>query len=288
MHQIAIISGKGGTGKTVLTACFASLAEKKAIVDCDVDAANLYLLLHPEVEQREEFKASKLAVIDRERCTECGICAQECRFEAISGMRIDPIACEGCELCRHLCPENAISMEKITDGEWYVSRTKYGPFVHARLRAGGQNSGKLVALIKQKAQEMAIRECLCLSIVDGPPGVGCPVISTLSGADLALVVTEPTLSGLHDCDRVIGLTDHFHIKTAVCINKFDLNRTISKEIERYCQQKGIPIVGKIVFDEAFQESLSRCVPLVEMSDGSIAKEIKTIWDNLRQLLNTNA
>lgn len=288
MKQIAVVSGKGGTGKTVIAASFAALASNNVIVDCDVDAANLYILLQPEIVHRTEFKGSKIAVINYDKCTECGVCESVCRFDAISGTIIDPIACEGCEVCYHMCPENAIFMEEKVDGEWYVSKTKYGPFVHARLGAGRPNSGKLVSLIKQGALEIAREENHQYVIIDGPPGMGCPVISSLSGVDIALVTTEPTLSGLHDMERVIQVAHHFNIKAAVCINKHDLNTQMSQEIEKYCHEKELPMMGKIPFDGIVPESISQCIPVVEFSNNSVSKEIRILWNNLLKLLEQEA
>lgn len=284
MKQIALLSGKGGTGKTILAACFASLFRNKIMIDCDVDAANLHILLHPEIEFREEFKSSHLAVIDYDKCTECGICESACRFDAISEIKIDSIACEGCEVCFRICPEDAIHMEEKVDGEWYVSRTKYGPFVHARLGPGRPNSGKLISLIRQRALKIANQNSCDYAIIDGPPGIGCPVISTLSGVDLALITVEPTLSGIHDMDRVIQVADHFHIKVAICINKHDLNPQMSQDIEKYSQDKNISMVGKIRFDRIVPESISQCVPVVEFSKNGITEDIMRVWKNVLNLL----
>ena len=284
MKQIAVLSGKGGTGKTILTACFASLSLNKIMLDCDVDAANLHILLHPDIKSKEEFKDSCLAVIDDKKCTECGICESVCRFEAIMGKKIDPVACEGCEVCFHMCPEDAIRMDKVVDGEWYVSETSYGPFVHARLGPGRPNSGKLVSLIRQKAQEIALQGNYEYVIIDGPPGMGCPVISTLSGVDLALITTEPTLSGIHDMDRVIQLANHFGIKAAVCINKHDLNSRMCQEIEKYCLEKNIDMVGKVRFDRVVPESVSQCIPVVEFSNNGVSEDIRRVWSNVLNVM----
>ncbi len=286
MKQIAIVSGKGGTGKTVIAASFAFLAAKGVIVDCDVDAANLYILLHPEKESKTEFKGSKVAKIDDTKCAKCGICESVCRFDAISQTVVDPIACEGCEVCFHACPENAIAMKEKVDGEWYVSRTKYGPFVHAQLGAGRPNSGKLVSLIKQIAMKIVLNGDYNHIIIDGPPGMGCPVISALSGVDIALIVTEPSLSGLHDMERVIQVANHFQVKSAICINKFDLNVKMSQKIERYSSEKRIPILGKIPFDRVVQESVAQCVPVVEFENNGVSMGIKNVWSNLLNLLST--
>ncbi len=285
MKQIAILSGKGGTGKTILAACFAFLSQNKIIVDCDVDAANLHILLHPKMKSKGEFKGSHLAVIDDDECTVCGICESVCRFEAITGTTIDPVACEGCEVCFHMCPEGAIRMEKVVDGEWYVSGTPYGPFVHAKLGPGRPNSGKLVSLIRQKALEIALKGNYEYVIIDGPPGMGCPVISTLSRIDLALITTEPTLSGIHDMDRVIQVANHFGVKAAVCINKHDLNPRMSQDVEKYCHEKSIAMVGKVRFDRVVPQSISQCVPLVEFSNDGVSEDIRKVWNNVLNVMN---
>ena len=289
MKQLVIISGKGGTGKTIITASIATLAHNKVMVDCDVDAANLYLLLHPEIQETHRFIGGKKARIDIEKCTLCGECIDICRFEAIvekedGKIIIDPISCEGCGVCSHVCPAEAIEMKESISGEWFVSRTKYGPFVHARLGIGEENSGKLVAQVRKKAKEIADRNNLDFVIIDGPPGIGCPVISSLSGTDLALVVTEPTLSGIHDMERVVQMAHHFNTQTACCINKYDLNLENSKLIESWCKKYSIPLIGKIHFDEQVTKSLVQGIPLTEYSKNSASEEISNMWEKLKLLL----
>jgi MinD superfamily P-loop ATPase len=282
MKQLVIISGKGGTGKTVLSACFATLARKKVMVDCDVDAANLYLLLQPEIQEEHSFSGGKKARVDPDKCTGCWNCLDVCRFSAISEeedgkISIDPISCEGCGICSYICPTKSIAMEKRVSGKWFVSRTKYGPFVHARLGIGEENSGKLVAEIRKKANEIAEKAALDLVIIDGPPGTGCPVIASLSGSDLALIVTEPTLSGIHDMERVIGVAEHFRIETAVCINKYDINFAHSCRIEKWCEERSIPVLGKIPFDEVVTKAVSQGMPVTAYVNNSLTREIKHIW-----------
>lgn len=289
MKQLVIISGKGGTGKTVLSASFAVLARSKVMVDCDVDAANLYLLLNPEIQERHQFSAGHKALLDEEKCTGCGECLGVCRFSAIeqngeAKVIIDPISCEGCGVCSHICPVEAIDMEMSTSGDWYVSRTKYGPFVHARLGIGEENSGKLVTEVRKKAKEIGDTEQLEHVIIDGPPGIGCPVIASLSGTDLALVVTEPTISGIHDMERVIQMAHHFKTQTACCINKFDLNLAISDQIEEWCRKNSIPLVGKIPYDEVVTKSVVEGTPLPEYSDNSVSRKIHIIWERVLKLL----
>ena len=279
MKQIVVISGKGGTGKTVIAASFASLAKNKVMADCDVDAANLHLLLHPEIKERYEFKSGKTAKIKKAKCNHCGTCISVCRFDAISEdeFKVDPISCEGCKVCFYVCPEDAIKMEENLSGEWFISNTKYGPLVHAKLGIAEENSGKLVTLVRQKAKEIAERENKDFIIIDGPPGIGCPVIASLTGVDLALIVTEPTLSGIYDLERVVSMARHFGIKTYVCINKCDLNTENTKKIKRYCEDLNIEIAGEIPFDQVVTEALVKGVPVVEYQDGKVNQQIKYLW-----------
>jgi MinD superfamily P-loop ATPase len=289
MKQLVIISGKGGTGKTIISACFAELAQKKVMADCDVDAANLYLLLHPEIQERHQFTAGMKARIEQENCTGCRQCLNICRFQAISEkdegeVIIDPISCEGCGVCSYICPEEAIKMEKNISGEWFVSQTKYGPFVHARLGIAEENSGKLVTEVRKKAKEIAEKKKLDFTIIDGPPGIGCPVIASLSGTDLALVVTEPSLSGIHDMERVIQMSQHFKTQTACCINKYDVNLKNSHQIEDWCEKNSIALVGKIPFAEEVTKSMVQGIPLTEYTDNSVSKEIRKMWQRLDKLI----
>ena len=289
MKQLVVISGKGGTGKTIITAAIATLAQNKVMVDCDVDAANLYLLLHPKIQETHQFIGVKKARIDAKKCTLCGECIDICRFEAITEkedgvINTDPISCEGCGTCSYLCPVEAIEMKESISGEWFVSRTKYGPFVHARLGIAEENSGKLVTEVRKKAKEIADKNDLDFVIIDGPPGIGCPVISSLSGTDLALVVTEPTLTGIHDMERVVQMANHFKTQTACFINKYDLNLQNSKQIESWCEKNSIPLIGKIPFDEEVTKSMVQGMPLTEYTNNSSSKEIKKVWQKLHKLL----
>jgi MinD superfamily P-loop ATPase len=288
MKQLVIISGKGGTGKTVLSACFATLAQNKVMADCDVDASNLHLLLDPDIQEIHPFRAGKKAVLDPEKCNLCGSCIPVCRFMAISKqneeIKIDSISCEGCQVCSYVCPVGAITMENNLSGEWYVSKTKYGPFVHARLGIAEENSGKLVTEVRKKSGEIAVKENLDFVIIDGPPGIGCPVIASLSGTNMALVVTEPTLSGIHDMERVIKVAEHFRTETAVCINKYDINLAHSCRIEKWCEERSIPVLGKIPFDEVVTEAVSQGMPLTEYVNNSLTREIKHIWLRICSLL----
>jgi MinD superfamily P-loop ATPase len=281
MKQIVVISGKGGTGKTVITAAFAALAKNKVMADCDVDAADLHLLLNPKIIERHTFRSGKTAIIDKKLCQQCGKCITACRFNAISqDFTVDPISCEGCAFCSYICPAEAIKMKENISGECFISHTRFGPLVHARLGIAEENSGKLVTLVRQKAKELAENKGLDWVIVDGAPGIGCPVIASLSGVDFALVVTEPTLSGLHDARRVIEVARHFRIAVKLVVNKFDLNLDITREIEKYAQNNQIQLLGKICFDEAVVKAMVEGKTVVEFSDGKAKKEIINIWQGL--------
>jgi len=280
VKQLVVISGKGGTGKTMLTASFAALSKNAVFADCDVDAADLHILLNPRIIERHEFKGGKTALINKEKCGRCGACISVCRFEAISkeDFIVDPLFCEGCGVCFHICPQNAIAMEDNLSGEWFLSETKYGPFVHAKLGIAEENSGKLVSVVRQNARLLAEKEARDLIIIDGPPGIGCPVIASITGTDIVLIVTEPTLSGLHDMERVIELTKHFELKTYVIINKYDLNIDLTERIEEYCKKNKIHLAGKIVYDPIITELIVNRKPIVEYSEGKVAREIKDIWE----------
>jgi len=278
MRQIVVISGKGGTGKTVITGAFAALVKKAVLADCDVDAADMHLLLQPEVKERHVFKSGVTAYIDREKCVSCGLCRRICRFSAISeDFIIDPVSCEGCGFCRFVCPVGAIALKENVSGEWYISETRFGVMVHAKLGIAEENSGKLVTLIKKKAVEIAERQGLEWVIVDGAPGIGCPVIASLSGVDCALVVTEPSLSGLHDADRVIKVARHFGVPVRLVINKFDLNPAMTGRIERYCDEEKIGLVGKVPFDKTVVEAMVNGMTIMEKGGDRPRDEIRKIW-----------
>jgi MinD superfamily P-loop ATPase len=277
MKEIVVLSGKGGTGKTSIVACFASLAQSKVLADCDVDAADLHLVLKPKVKEEKEFWSGQVAFIHDEKCTECGLCQELCRFGAIDDFEVDPLACEGCGFCYQVCPVDAITMKDSMSGHSFVSETKYGYLCHARLGIAQENSGKLVALVRQTAKLIAERENLDYIITDGPPGIGCPVISSLSGASLALLVTEPTLSGIHDLERVVGVCRHFGVPVLVCINKYDINEENTRQIEEYCLNQGIEVISKIPFDNVVTEALIKRLPVVEYGDGKVGREMEKLW-----------
>ena len=286
MKQIVVISGKGGTGKTVIAASLAALAKAKVMADCDVDAADLHLLLTPKIKERHEFRSGKTARIDKKFCEQCGKCIIACRFNAISqDFVIDPISCEGCAFCSFICPTEAIKMQENLSGEWFISDTRFGSMVHAKLGIAEENSGKLVTLVRQKAKEIAEKENADWIIVDGAPGIGCPVIASLSGVDFALVVTEPTLSGLHDAQRVIDVARHFRTPVKLVINKFDLNLDITKEIEKYAAVNQIQLLGKIHFDESVIKAVVEGKTIVELVDGKAKEEIINIWQRMEKGLN---
>ena len=288
MKEVIILSGKGGTGKTCIAGSLAALAQSKVLADCDVDAADLYLLVSPSVKEEHQFWSGQIAIIDEGKCNQCGLCQDVCRFEAIQDFKVDPISCEGCGFCFQVCPAEAITMKETMAGHWFISDTKYGPLVHARLGIAQENSGKLVALVRQRARQITQKQGLDYIISDGPPGIGCPVISSLSGANLALLVTEPTLSGIHDLERVLGVCHHFGIPALVCINKYDLNEENSRQIENYCLSQGVEVAAKIPFDNVVTEALVQGLPVVEYSQGRVTQEIESLWQAVSQTLDMPA
>lgn len=283
MKELLVISGKGGTGKTTLVASFARLAERVVLADCDVDAADLHLLLKPKVLQEGTFYGGRKPQVDLDRCRGCGRCTDLCRFGAIENGEVDLIECEGCGLCALGCPEEAISMKDHLCGHWYLSETAFGPMVHAQLEIGEENSGKLVAEVKKRAKELAQEKGEDLILVDGPPGVGCPVISSLSGVDMALVVTEPTVAALHDLERVLELCRRLRVQALVCINKFDVNLQKAHEVEDLCRKERVEVVGKIPFDRGVIEALSEGKTPLE-APTSVKGEIDALWQRLYQKL----
>ena len=286
MKKLTVISGKGGTGKTTIVSNLASLNEGLVLADCDVDAPNLHILLNPEILEEEIYKSGKLAVKDEDKCISCGICYDVCRFDAITNKeyKINPIKCDGCKVCVAQCPQNALDLVVDETGTIFKSDTKFGPMIHAKLKAGADNSGKLVSEVRKIADKTAEENDKKLILIDGSPGIGCPVIASLNGVDAALVVTEPTKSGLSDLKRILKVTEYFKIKSIVVINKYDLNEQITGEIKTYCQSRNVKVIGKVPFDPLINETLSRGELIVEVHrDSRIAISIKEIW---REINNT--
>ncbi|MGM0568401.1 MAG: ATP-binding protein [Elusimicrobiota bacterium] len=282
MKQLLIISGKGGTGKTTLTAALAGLYEDIVVADCDVDAPDLHILLEPRIKDTEVFKGGKLAKINKDICSQCGMCRQLCQFSAIDkDFNIDPVSCEGCCVCSWNCPNKAINMVQKESGESYISSVSCGVMVHALLKPGEENSGKLVAQVKNKAKALAEKDNSSLLLVDGPPGIGCPVIASLSGVDLALVVTEPTKSGIHDMERVIKVAQHFGVALKAVINKFDLNMENNRVIEKKLLKNDIEILEKIPYSKKFSESVKLKKTIIEYEPASQESEcVRKIKDKI--------
>jgi MinD superfamily P-loop ATPase len=292
MPEIIVISGKGGTGKTSLTAAFAHLAAPAVICDLDVDAPDLHLILEPEIEARHDFYSGREAVIDASACTGCGVCAGMCRFGAIgrtpAGFTVDPIKCEGCKVCVHFCPAGAVGFPERRCGEWYRSRTRFGSMVHAQLLPGAENSGRLVALLRGKARELALAQGRSLILSDGAPGIGCPVISSLSGTDFAVLVTEPTPSGRHDLERVMELCRHFKIAAGVIVNKCDLNPENADGIRRYCDATGTEFLAALPYDAAVTEAMVRRRAVTELRRDGLAAELRAAWRRIAALAEAKA
>jgi MinD superfamily P-loop ATPase len=287
MKELVIVSGKGGTGKTSIAASLAALATNAIVVDCDVDAPNLHLLLAPKIQSSEEFVEAKVAVIDPELCRSCGVCETTCKFDAITpDFRVDPIMCEGCGVCFISCPYNAIEMKERLSGYIYTSKTKYGPMAHALLLAGESNSGKVVTRVRELASKLASQHNKDLIIIDGPPGIACAAISAITGASVGLVVTEPTVAAIHDLERILKLFQHFRIPAIVLINKADLNHQKTREIKEYCIQNGIPIVGELIYDTIMYKAVVSGHPIVEYApSNSLSKDLEKIWKKIEQKLD---
>ncbi len=299
MKELAIISGKGGTGKTSVTASFATFAHRLVLADCDVDAADLHLVLKPKVGRRESFSGGNIARIKSGHCVACGKCEEICRFDAIffdgpgngihpKTFRVDPVACEGCGVCAWFCAENAIEFKPAVSGRWFVSETAYGPFIHAELRPAAENSGKLVTLIRNAAREIAEKEGIELIISDGSPGIGCPVIASITTSDLVLAVTEPTLSGRHDLERVIRLVRHFGIPMTVVVNKWDINTEMTASIEELAHEHSVDIAGRIRYDPSVTTAMVKGMSVAELGGCPAAEDMATVWNHVRGLLYSTA
>jgi MinD superfamily P-loop ATPase len=298
MKQLVILSGKGGTGKTSVAATFAHMAAegdqpvRAILADADVDASNLELVLSPRVLEAHDFMGGGVAIIDPDACEGCEVCVEVCRFDAISragtgegSLLVDSIACDGCAACVYQCPTQAIHMEQQVAGQWFRSISRYGPLFHAALRPAQENSGKLVTMVKQQARLLALDEGYDLVIVDGPPGIGCPVISAASGADLALIVAEPTAAGIHDLERVLQTTEHFNLPALVCINKADLYPVGAGSIEAFCRELGIEVVGRIPFDTTVTQAMVEGIPVTAYGDGPVVQELRRVWTQVLAALD---
>ena len=297
MKELIVISGKGGTGKTSIVAAFAGLAKNAVFADCDVDAADLHLILNPKIRQTTDFSGGKQASIISEKCIGCGKCKELCKFDAINlkgpaneivnkTFTVDSISCEGCKVCVEFCPVNAIEFNDSINGQWFISDTRFGTMVHAKLGIAEENSGKLVSLIRKEAKQIATEQNSDFIIVDGSPGIGCPVIASITGADLVLVVTEPTMSAQHDLERVIELTKHFKIPVAICINKFDINPEKAAEIETKAKQRNIKVIGNIPYDTAITKAQIAGQNIIEYSNNGVTKQIRSLWSSVTDVINS--
>jgi len=295
MKELTVISGKGGTGKTSIVASFAALTDSVVLADCDVDAADLYLVLKPVVIRSEDFTGGGVAHIKSGHCVACGKCEEICMFNAIffdgpgngrypRTYRVDSIACEGCSVCASFCPEKAIEFKPAVNGQWFISETRRGPMVHARLGIAEENSGKLVNMVRNAAKEIAGRTNLETVIIDGSPGIGCPVIASVAGVAMVLAVTEPTLSGKHDLERVMKLSEHFKIPIGVAINKWDINEEITRNIEQMAAERNIEVFGRVRYDRAVTDAMVKKMSVVEYTDSGVAEDIKILWDNVYKRL----
>jgi len=285
-HEIAIVSGKGGTGKTTIAAAFVAIAGNVVMADCDVDAPDLHILLQPDMKQTDEFISSKVAIIDEEVCTECGLCEDACRFDAARPPEINPIACEGCGVCEYICPEKAITMHYKVSGHIHESKTRFGPMVHAKLLPGEGNSGLLVTEVRKRSLQFAEKTGNELVLIDGSPGIGCPVIATVTGLYLGVVVTEPTLSGIHDMKRVLGLMKQLRVRPTVIINKYDLNLDNSKDIEKFCLENDVEILGRIPFNPIMTESMIVGKTLPEFSpEHELVEILRKMWKRIENIVN---
>ena len=289
MKELVVISGKGGTGKTSIVASFASLAKNAVFADCDVDAADLHLILSPQVKQTKDFSGGRQAFIVSEKCVGCGKCKALCKFGAINysvqkGYSVDSISCEGCKVCVEFCSFGAIEFNDVINGQWFISDTRFGTLVHAKLGIAQENSGKLVSLIRKEAKRIAQEQNNDLIIIDGSPGIGCPVIASITGADLVVLVTEPTMSAQHDLERVIELIGHFKIPVVVCINKFDINTKKAKEIETKLNSKGINVSAMIPYDNVATKAQIAGQSIVEYTNDGITENIKSLWQAILNVL----
>jgi len=295
MKELVVVSGKGGTGKTTVVGALASLAKNKVLVDCDVDAANLHLLLHPDIQATHEFRSGEIARIDTETCESCGLCYDVCRFEAIRidegnptvphlKFRVEPVYCEGCSYCARVCPSESIVMETAVSGEWFVSQTRFGPFFHGRLGVAQSNSGKLVTRLRQEARSATEQDGADLIIIDGPPGIGCPAIASLTGAAYVLIISEPTMSAFHDLERVVQLAHGFGIPIGIAINKADINPNITRDIMTFANERRIDILGTLPYDGLVTEAQVAGKTIIEYADNDLTDTFKSLWTKLDRIL----
>jgi len=285
VNEVAVISGKGGTGKTTVCVALGKIAGNVVMADCDVDAPDVHIILNPSINSAIDFVASKVAVIDENLCTECGLCEEACRFHAITDSTVDPIGCEGCGVCAYICPENAIEMVERQSGNLYDSDTRIGPLIHAKLLPGEGNSGRLVTEVRKLSTQIATDKGISTVLIDGSPGIGCPVIATVTGIKLGVIVTEPTMSGIHDMQRVSELLQKFRVKTTVIINKYDLNLENTVAIEQYCKSNDIEVLGKIKFDPIMTKSMVAAQTLPEFApDHEITHLLRNVWARILELL----
>lgn len=285
-RQLTIVSGKGGTGKTTVVGSFAALANSKVMADCDVDAANLYQIVTPEkIVEEGEFMGAQIPVRNEDLCIKHGACEEACRFGAITPDEIDELACEGCAFCTLVCPEKALTMQAYSCGKWRVGDTRYGSLVYARLNPGAENSGRLVTMVRQKAEDVALADGIPFILIDGAPGIGCVATAAIADTDMALVVTEPTLSGIHDMERVSDLIEHFGIPLAVIINKWDINEENSERIAGYCKEHEVEIIARLPYDETVTEAMAAGVPLVEHVNSEVTDGIRAAWSRMQEILD---
>jgi MinD superfamily P-loop ATPase len=286
MKELVIISGKGGTGKTSIVASFASLAQNKVLCDADVDAADLHLIMEPDVKEEHDFQGGSTAVINHDKCSECGLCTDLCRWNAINeDFQVAPLECEGCGVCVYFCPEKAIDFPVNTCGQWFRSDSRFGPMIHARLGIAEENSGKLVTIVRTEAKSLAEKQGMDLILTDGPPGIGCPVIASIGGAAALLIIAEPTVSGRHDMERVSQLAAHFKVPALVCVNKFDLNLEQTQAIEDFSNERGMRVIGRVPFDPVFTKSMVQAKTVFEYDAKSeAAQSVKKLWEKVVEAL----
>lgn len=281
--KIVVLSGKGGTGKTTIAISLTELIEDVVPVDCDVDAANMYMYFKGSTIEEKPFLGNRVAFVDEELCTQCGVCDSYCKFDSIESGKVNHLTCEGCGVCKLVCPNDAIELKEIKSANLYVTDINRGVVISSKMEVGSEGSGLLISELKKLAKKHTTKKDI--TIIDGSPGIGCPVISSITGCDMALLVVEPTKSGLKDFLRINELCAHFQIPALVCINKYDLNEEISKEIEDYCKNNTIKIVGRIPFDTMVVDSINDLKPIVSYKDSIANKAIRELWGEIEKIIN---